>query len=172
MGEGEVSARTVGRRTYRLRRAITGVHEQGFSLAELVMFIAVIGILSVMAIPAFLSYYQAATLKGGAQQVVTLINQARELAIKQNTNVCVTLPSATQMNYLLATCTGSAWVGPGTDAAGNITLPERITATATANPVFSYVGSALPAATYTLTNTQTGATLTVSVAATGRITIP
>jgi len=136
------------------------------------MFIAVIGILSVMAIPAFLSYYQAATLKGGAQQVVTLINQARELAIKQNTSVCVTLPSATRMSYLLATCTGSAWVGPGTDAAGNITLPERITATATANPVFSYVGSALPAATYTLTNTQTGATLTVSVAATGRITIP
>jgi Tfp pilus assembly protein FimT len=136
------------------------------------MLIAVIGILSVMAVPAFSGCYQAATLKGGAQQVVTLINQARELAIKQNTNVCVTLPSATQMSYLLATCAGSAWVGPGTDAAGNIRLPERITATATANPVFNYVGSALPAATYTLTNAQTGATLTVSVAASGRITIP
>lgn len=146
--------------------------EGGFTLAELVILIAVIGILSVMAVPAFLNYYQAATLKSGSQQVVTLVNQARELAIKQNDNVCVKLPSATQMVYALSSCTGSAWVGAGTDAAGNITLPSGITMTASANPVFNYVGSALPAATYTLTNTQTSATLTVSVAASGRITIP
>lgn len=146
--------------------------EGGFTLAELVMVIAVIGILSLMAIPAFLSYYQAATLKSGSQQVVTLVNQARELAIKQNDNVCVKLPSATQMLYALGSCTGSAWVSAGTDAAGNIKLPTGITMTASTNPIFNYVGSALPAATYTLTNTQTGATLTVSVAASGRITIP
>lgn len=148
------------------------LHEQGFSLAELILVIAVVGILSVMAVPVFLSYYQAATLKTGAQHVVTLINQARELAIKQNDNVCVKVPSATQMTYALSSCTGTAWVGAGTDAAGNINLPTGITATASANPVFNYVGSALPAATYTLTNAQTAATLTVSVAASGRITIP
>jgi prepilin-type N-terminal cleavage/methylation domain-containing protein len=149
-----------------------GLRAPGFTLAELIMVLAVIGILAVMAVPAFLSYYQAATLKAGTQQVVTLINQARELAIKQNDNVCVKLPSTTQMSYALSSCTGTAWVGPGTDAAGNINLPTGITATASANPVFNYVGSALPAATYTLTNAQTGATLTVSVAASGRITIP
>jgi hypothetical protein len=76
------------------------------------------------------------------------------------------------MNYRLGTCAGSAWVGAGTDAAGNINLPPGVTATASANPIFSYVGSALPAATYTLTYTQTGAILTASVAASGRITIP
>src|SRR6266850_1687522 len=48
---------------------------------------------------------------------------------------------------------------------GNINLPAGITVTASANPIFNYVGSALPAATYTLTYTQTGATLTASVAA-------
>ena len=146
--------------------------EGGFTLAELILVCAVIGILSVMAVPAFLRYYQAATLKAGAQQVVTLVNQAREIAIKQNDSVCVKLPSASQMTYALGGCGGSAWVGPGTDAAGNIKLPTGIAMTASANPVFSYVGSALPIATYTLTNTQTNATLTVSVAASGRITIP
>jgi type IV fimbrial biogenesis protein FimT len=145
---------------------------QGFTLAELVIVIAVIGILAVMAVPSFLSYLRAAALKSGAQQVVTLVNQARELAIKENGNVCVTLPSAAQMSYRLGTCAGSAWVGAGTDATGNITLPPGITATASANPIFNYVGSALPVATYTLTYTQTGATLTASVAASGRITIP
>jgi prepilin-type N-terminal cleavage/methylation domain-containing protein len=38
----------------------------GFTLAELVMVIAVIGILAVMAVPSFLSYYRAAGLKSGA----------------------------------------------------------------------------------------------------------
>jgi Tfp pilus assembly protein FimT len=137
------------------------------------MVVAVIGILAVMAVPAFLSYYQAAGLKAGAQQVATLINQAREIAIKQNDSVCVKLPSATQMTYTLSsTCSGTVWVGAGTDTTGNIKLPTGITATASANPVFNYVGAAQPAATYTLTNTQTNATLTVSVAASGRITIP
>ena len=146
----------------------------GFTLAELVMVIAVIGILAVMAVPSFLRYNQAATLKSGAQQLVTLINQARELAIKENGNVCVKLPgaNATQMTYALSTCAGLAWVGAGTDAAGNIKLPTGITTTATADPVFNYIGSAAPVAVYTLTNTQTNATLTVSVAASGRITIP
>lgn len=147
-------------------------HSQGFTLAELVVVIAVIGILAVMAVPFYLTYLRAAGLKSGAQQVVTLINQARELAIKENGNVCVTLPSATQMSYRLGTCAGTTWVGAGTNATGNINLPPGITVTASANPIFNYVGSALPVATYTLTYTQTGATLTASVAASGRITIP
>jgi prepilin-type N-terminal cleavage/methylation domain-containing protein len=150
----------------------------GFTLAELIMVIAVIGILAVMAVPSFLRYYQAAALKAGAQQLVTLINQARELAIKENNKVCAKLSSATQMTYVrnsTNTCTGSAWVGAGTDAAGNISLPAGITVTASADPpaIFDYLGSAQTStATYTLTNTQTNATLTVSVAASGRVSIP
>jgi hypothetical protein len=101
------------------------------------------------------------------------MNQARELAIKENGNVCVTLPTATQMAYRLGNCAGSAWVGAGTDATGGINLPPGVTATANANPTFNYVGSVQPVGiyTYTLTYTQTGATLTVSVAASGRVTI-
>jgi len=154
---------------HRTRRASL---EAGFTLAELVVVIAVIGILAVMAVPSYLSYLRAAALKSGAQQVVTLVNQARELAIKENSDVCVTLTSATQMRYRLGSCAGGAWVGAGTDATGNINLPPGVTVAASANPVFNYVGSALPVAIYTLTSTQTTATLTVSVAASGRVKIP
>jgi type IV fimbrial biogenesis protein FimT len=143
----------------------------GFTLAELVMVIAVIGILAVMAVPSFLSYYHAAGLKSGAQQVVTLMNQARELAIKENRDVCVTLPSATHISYQLGSCAGGAWVGAGTDATGRINLSPGITVTTNASPIFNYVGSALPAAIYTLTYTQTGEALKVSVAASGQIKI-
>ena len=154
----------------------TRLAESGFTLAELIVLIAVIGILSIMAIPSFLSYYQAATLKSGAQQFAALVNQAREIAIKENANLCVKMSSPTQMMYVRNNCAGLAWVGTGTDAAGNINLPPRISAAGPVNPanspIFNYVGSALPAATFTLTNIETGATLTVSVAASGRVTIP
>src|SRR5258708_33969703 len=62
--------------------------EGGFTLAELVILIAVIGILSVMAVPSFLRYYQAATLKSGAQQFAALVNHAAELALKENGRRC------------------------------------------------------------------------------------
>ena len=150
--------------------------ETGFTLAELIVLIAVIGILAIMAIPSYLRYYQAATLKSGAQQFAALVNQAREIAIKENDNLCVKVSSPTQMMYVRNNCTtGTAWVGAGTDAAGNINLPSRISVagpSAANSPIFNYVGSALPAATFTLTNIETGATLTVSVAASGRVTIP
>jgi prepilin-type N-terminal cleavage/methylation domain-containing protein len=149
--------------------------ERGFTLVELVVIIAIIGILSVMAVPAFLRYYQAATLKSGAQQFAALINQARELAIKENGRFCVKMSSPTRVVYTKIDCSGAAWVGSGTDAAGNINLPPGITAaplTVTANPIFDYVGSAATqSGGFTLTNTQTSATLKVTVAASGRVTI-
>lgn len=144
----------------------------GFSLVELIVLVAIIGVLFAMALPFFVTYYQAAGLRAGVQNVITLLNQARALAIKQNDRVCVGLPSATRINYRLSNCAGAIWVGPGTDAAGNIKLPQGFNLTATGSPVFSYLGSALPATTYTLTNTTTGKTLTVSVALTGRVTSP
>ena len=67
---------------------------------------------------------------------------------------------------------GAVWTGPGTDAAGNLKTPDGVTLTATADPIFSYLGAAAPAATYTVTNTQNAATLNLCVAASGRIRIP
>src|SRR5258708_31733356 len=57
--------------------------ERGFTLAELVILIAVIGILSVMAVPPFLRYYQAAPLKAGPPPFPAPVTQARELGLKE-----------------------------------------------------------------------------------------
>lgn len=146
--------------------------QRGFTLIEMTVTLTVLGLLVAMAIPAYLSYRQSAVLKSGAQQIVTMINVARELALRVNDNVCVKLPSPTTKSYTLGGCSGSVWIGAGTDPAGNVPLPEGVTVTTTANPVFNYVGAALPAATYTITNPQTSATLTVSVSLSGRVTIP
>jgi len=144
----------------------------GFSVPELVVVVAVIGVLFLVMIPFFLNYYQGAAARADAQQIVTLLNQARELAIKQNDSVCVTFPSSSQMALLLGGCGGTAWVGPGTDGAGTIKLPPGFTISPLNPLTFNYLGAAGAATSYTMTNTTTGGTMTISVALTGRVTSP
>src|SRR6267142_4870413 len=76
--------------------------EAGFSVTELAVIIAVIGVLFIMTVPFFLNYYQAAATRADVQQVITLFSQARGLAIRQNDIVCVNMPSTTQMVLLLS----------------------------------------------------------------------
>ena len=146
--------------------------EAGFSLTELIVFIAVVGLLSVMTVPFFVSYYQAAAARADVQVVMTLFNQARGLAVRQNDTVCVTFPTNSQMALRLSSCAGAVWIGAGTDAAGNINLPPGFTIGPLNNVSFTYLGAALAATTYTMTNTTTSATSTVSIALSGRITSP
>lgn len=146
--------------------------DTGFSLTELIVFMAVVGVLSVMTVPFFVSYYQAAAARADVQVVITLFNQARGLAIKQNDTVCVTLPTNSQMALRLSNCAGVVWTGPGTDVGGNINLPQGFTIGPLNNVTFNYLGAAGAATTYIMTNSTTSATSTVSIALSGRITSP
>ena len=154
-------------------RPVIGGRTGGFSLVELLIVIAACGVLIGVSIPLFVTYHQSLQVTAGAQYVRTLLNQARQLAMNQKGFVCVQVPSPTQMSfYLNGTCSGTPWTGPITDAAGNVNLEAGFTLTASANPVFDYLGRALPATTYTITNSTTGSTVTVSVSTSGRVSIP
>ena len=60
-------------------------------------------------VPMVLNYYHSAQVTTGAQQVRTLLNLARQIAIDQKTFVCVNVPTPTQMAfYVNTTCTGTA----------------------------------------------------------------
>jgi prepilin-type N-terminal cleavage/methylation domain-containing protein len=145
---------------------------EGFSLAELMVVVGLIGILTAISVPFFLSYYRAATLKAGAQELQAVLNTARQLAIKENGSVCVT-NNGVRVQYRVGGCAADPWLGPTTDGEGNIGLSSNLRVTgSTTNVVFTYLGAAAPAATYTVQNPLDGAMLTVTVAASGRITIP
>jgi Tfp pilus assembly protein FimT len=139
-------------------------------VGELLVVIGVIGILTAMTIPTFISYYQASRLRAAAEEIAAFINQGRQIGIRQNVGVCVHVTS-TAMHYHVGSCFGPVWLGPGADAAGNVKAPSGITLTTTADPMFNYLGAASPAATYTVRNVQTGQTMTVAVAASGRVSI-
>jgi prepilin-type N-terminal cleavage/methylation domain-containing protein len=151
-------------------QAVSGLRQDGYSIAELMVVVAVIGILVATSAPFFVSYYQSAKVKAAAEDLAGYINQARQLAIRTNNNVCVQI-TATNLQFRQGGCAGTIWIGAGTDGLGNIKAPEGVTLAVTANPVFSYLGAATPAATYTVTNTDTGLSLHVILSASGRITI-
>ena len=152
------------------RRVEKRTAQAGFSLAELLVVIAVIGILAAMTTPLFLSYYQSAGLKAAAEELVTFLNQGRQIAIKENQSVCVQTTSGAIVLRVNG-CSGTIWVGPGTDASGNWKVPQGFSLSSTATPVLSYLGAASPAATYTVTNSANGRTLSVTLSASGRVNV-
>ena len=145
--------------------------EAGYSVTELALVMGIVGVLTAVAMPFFLSYYQASRLRVGAEEVAAFLNQGRQLGIRENAGVCVHITSTALQYRLGSSCAGAAWVGPGTDASGSVNVPQGVTLTTTADPIFSYLGAANPGATITVTNTQTGQALNVTVTASGRVRI-
>ena len=146
-------------------------------MTELLVVIAVVGIIMAVSVPTLWTYFRTAALRGAAEELVTVLNGARQLAIRTNATVCVT-NDGTRVQYHLITCGAATWKGPGTDSSGNITLSNAIRAGGTSNVCYSYLGAttATPApcvnaGTLTVTNPVGGSTMSVTVATTGRAKI-
>lgn len=148
---------------------------RGLTATELLVTVGIIGILAALGLPSLLSYYQASALTSGAQELQSLLNRGRQLAISQNQNVCVE-QATSKIRFRTSTgvnCGGTVWVGSGTDANGYFALTNGVEiSSATANVIFNYLGAAPQTGSYTVRNPADGRTTTVTVTASGRITIP
>ena len=171
----------------RIRR----VNQYGFSLAELIVVVAVLGVLMVVGMPSFISYRRNATIKGGAQEFVALLNQGRQFAVKENQTVCVNSDVAfpnygTKVQYTLRSgtncaattkCTSNSYTPPcvltfaGSDGSGYVTLSNRVEwRQPTTDIYFTYLGAAGIGATVLLRAIDnTASTSTVTVAVSGRV---
>ena len=81
--------------------------EAGFSLSELIVVIAMIGVLAALGLPQFMSYWRTSATGAAASELATAINRARQLAISGNQNYCAEV-SASSVRYRQnanATCT-------------------------------------------------------------------
>jgi Tfp pilus assembly protein FimT len=135
--------------------------------------VAIIGIMAILSMSTLMGFWRAATLAAGAQDLRVVLNGARHLAIRQNTDVCVE-HTGHQLRLRLDGCAGPVWRGPRSDASGWLTLVNDVEVTAAnARVTFSFLGAASPAGTFVVRNRRAPEqTLTVTVAASGRISIP
>src|SRR2546421_12668464 len=100
-----------------MRRRAAFLTARGFSLAELSMVAAMIGLLAVLGAPTFLSYWRSSTLGAGAGELAAAVNLGRQVAISRNTTVCVQV-SGTSVVMRTGGCGGALWTGPGTGGSG------------------------------------------------------
>jgi Tfp pilus assembly protein FimT len=140
-------------------------------MIEVVFVVAIVSVLMAVSTPMLLSYWRTSTLRAGAEELTAVLNGARQLAIKENTTVCVKR-TGTRVRYHTPACGGAAWTGLGTAPNGDIPLANNVTVSAaTADVVFTYLGAASTPGTFTVTNPVDGRTMSVIVASTGRVRI-
>ncbi|MGB4780501.1 GspH/FimT family pseudopilin [Candidatus Methylomirabilis sp.] len=145
--------------------------QRGFTLVELMVAMAVIGIISVAAIPQFLTFLRAMETRGASQDLATVLQQARELAIARNTNYRVEIEPDNNRLRFVRTSDNVVWTGPGTDAQGYRRLVNQARLTnPTANPTFNPLGAA-GGGTITVQNAQGTSALDVVVSSAGRVRI-
>src|ERR1700730_14036078 len=79
--------------------------QSGYSFVELVITVGMILVITTWAMPSFLNYYRSARVRAGAQVISAYLNEARQIAIKTNSPVCVFRSSASVIQYRTATGT-------------------------------------------------------------------
>jgi prepilin-type N-terminal cleavage/methylation domain-containing protein len=155
------------------RNRVLARSEHGYTMAELLIVCAVIGIMAFIAVPFLLTYTSGATIDYAARELQSGLNRAKLMAVTTRQPLCVQPAAGGYRFFQNSTCTGAPWSGAGTDANGVFNLSNNISVAlaAGANPVFNQFGVAVQTGVLRVSG-PTGRTLTVSVQASGRVTIP
>jgi len=143
--------------------------EAGFTLAELMVSVVVLAILTGIAIPSFMTLMPGMRLNGAARQVMGDLMAARMKAVKENNEYKVFFTGSHQYTILDDDDNnGYATTGEATTIKNIQDEYYDVTFSRTADPIYYPRGTAF-GTTVTLTNSS--GTKTVKVAITGRVKI-
>ena len=150
----------------------------GFSFIEVIVVMAMIGVVAVFCLPTFIGFMQAQRTKSAARELVAMLNQARHLAVTRNTAFSIEVratPRGSQLRYcsgMTTPCPGAnVWAGPGTGANGWMGMANGDRIVFSPQITFSSLGAASSAGTLRVQNAEGSSCLDVVVSPAGRIRI-
>ena len=146
--------------------------KSGFSLMELMIVLAIMGIVSAIAAPNYMNYMAERRLKGAARMVMSDLMLARQKAVSQNHEFKIFF-NGDQITYTILDDTnnnGTADTGEATEVRKIRNDYYDVAFTASANPIFYPRGTA-GGTTVTLNSARTGTSKCVMVGLTGRVKI-
>jgi type IV fimbrial biogenesis protein FimT len=138
---------------------------RGFTLIELIVAMAVLGILAAVAAPAIGEYLATQRLKGAAEELQTDLQFARMESVQRNSAITVSLSSTGYTIAQGANTIKSVALGSGSTITGGATM------VATFNQVRATADINIDPANVTVSNTATSRTLRVSLTTMGRVSI-
>lgn len=69
--------------------------QRGFSLVEMLTVVAILGVLSLVSVPAFMNYQRSLAVKNSMRQFTSDLRAARQRAVANTSQVRVTVPATT-----------------------------------------------------------------------------
>jgi Tfp pilus assembly protein FimT len=149
----------------------------GFTVAELLVLVAVISILSAIGFPLYLSFSRAQETDGAARTIVVSMNQARQLAVMRS--VSFSVETQTNPNNRTRFCSGTVVPCPGgqvytgaeTDGTGWRRLENGSRITLGPTITFNSLGAATASGIVRVQNSSATGSLDVCVSPSGRIRV-
>ena len=148
-----------------------GGNESGFTLMELILVVAIMGIMAAIAIPAFMGFLPGMRLNGAARQVMSDLMDARMEAVKQNHEFKVFFLNNHEYKILDDNDNDGIDDG-GAETSRTVDIQDNysdVTLSDTGDPVFGPKGTAPSLSTITLQNSSGSKSVSVSIA--GRVKI-
>lgn len=143
----------------------------GFTLIEVMIVIAIIGIMAVIAAPNFTQYMKSRRLSGATMQLYVDLTNARMQAVSQNNKVIVALISNNSYQ-IIRDLNGNGVVDTGETGVTRSIHPDYhdVTFSTTFNPVF-YANGTGKNPTITITSSSLATTKTITISTAGRVKI-
>ena len=84
-------------------------HSRGFSLVEMLIVVGMIGVLSLVSVPAFMNYQRTAQVRSATRTVAGDLRNCRQLAITRNLLVRLEVTGTREYKTFQSTDAGKTW---------------------------------------------------------------